>query len=76
MDVLVIDIGGTSIKLLATGQREPWKLSSGPALTPDRMVAAVQEATNGWKYHAVSIGYPGPVSRNRVSAEPHNLGHG
>jgi polyphosphate glucokinase len=76
MNVLVIDIGGTSTKVLATGQREAVRLSSGPALTPGQMVTAVQKATSNWKYEAVSIGYPGPVVGNRVSAEPHNLGPG
>ena len=76
MNVLVIDIGGTSIKVLATGQQEAVRLSSGPTLSPAQMVAAVRKTTSNWNYDAVSIGYPGPVLGNRVTAEPHNLGPG
>lgn len=76
MKVLVIDVGGTHVKLLATGQEAPRKLVSGPTLTPRRMVAAVKRLTKDWKYDVVSIGYPGPVLRGRPVAEPHNLGRG
>lgn len=76
MNVLVIDVGGTHVKLLATGQQEPRKLVSGPTLTPVRMVAEVKSATNGWNYEAVSIGYPGPVKQGKPTAEPHNLAAG
>jgi polyphosphate glucokinase len=76
MKVLVIDIGGTHIKILATGQEAPRMLDSGPELTPRRMVAAVRKLTADWKYEAVSIGYPGPVLCNRPVSEPWNLGKG
>jgi polyphosphate glucokinase len=76
MDVLVIDIGGTNVKLLATGQKEPRKFPSGPTLTPKQMVAAVKNITADWKYDAVSIGYPGPVLRGKPVSEPHNLAKG
>lgn len=76
MNILVVDVGGTHVKLLATGQSERVKLDSGPDLTPDRMVAAVRAATAAWTYEAVSIGYPGPVRHNAPVAEPHNLGPG
>ncbi len=76
MKVLVIDIGGASIKLLATGRRKAVALPSGPRLTPKEMMAGVRAATRGWRFDAVSIGYPGAVVRNRVVAEPHNLGPG
>jgi polyphosphate glucokinase len=76
MNVLVVDVGGTHVKLLATGQAEPRKLASGPTLTPRRMVTASKRLTKDWKYDVVSIGYPGPVLRGRPVAEPHNLGHG
>src|SRR5262245_43352854 len=76
MNVLVIDIGGNNVKILVTGQREPRKFSSGPALTPKRMVAGVKKLAGNWKYEAVSIGYPGLVVRNRPLAEPYNLGRG
>jgi polyphosphate glucokinase len=76
MKVLVIDIGGTHVKLLATGMNSPRKFPSGPTLTAAELVARVKEMTKDWKYEAVSIGYPGPVLRNRQVAEPHNLGKG
>jgi polyphosphate glucokinase len=76
VDVLVIDIGGTHVKLLATGQDEPVKFVSGPKLTPAQMVAGVKKVGRGWKYQAISMGYPGLVLHGRVVAEPHNLGRG
>jgi len=74
--VLVIDIGGTHVKLLATGQDEPREFDSGPTLTPARMVAGVTKVGRGWKYDVISMGYPGVVHHGRPIAEPHNLGKG
>jgi polyphosphate glucokinase len=74
--ILVIDIGGTNVKMLASGQREPRKFPSGPAMTPREMAAGVKQAVQGWKYDAVSIGYPGPVRDGRPASEPHNLAKG
>lgn len=76
MNILVIDVGGTHVKILATGQKAMREFSSGSSLTPKRMVAEVKKLASDWKYDAVSIGYPGPVIRNRPLAEPHNLGRG
>ena len=76
MNVLVIDIGGNNVKILASGQKEPRKFPSGPSLTPKQMVAGVKKLAGDWKYDVVSIGYPGMVVRNRLVAEPHNLGRG
>jgi predicted NBD/HSP70 family sugar kinase len=76
MNVLVIDIGGTNIKILATGHKTPVKFPSGPTLSPQKMVDAVRELTADWKYDVVSIGYPGVVVRDRILAEPHNLARG
>lgn len=76
MNVLVIDVGGTHVKILASGQEAMREFPSGPTLTPKRMVAAVKKLAEDWKYDAVSIGYPGPVVKNRPLAEPHNLGRG
>ena len=74
--VLVIDVGGTNIKVLATGQKEPVKIPSGPKMTAKKMVKDVRNATTGWDYSAVSIGYPGPVVHGHPLGEPHNLGGG
>ena len=76
MDVLVVDVGGTHVKILASGQRVPRKFVSGSDLTAQQMVNGVKKLAAGWKYQAVTIGYPGPVLRNRPVAEPHNLGGG
>jgi hypothetical protein len=74
--ILVVDIGGNNIKLLASGERTPRKVPSGPTLTPGRMVAAVKKAVAGWKYDAVTIGFPGQVKGGRIVKEPWNLGRG
>src|SRR6516165_8209212 len=74
--VLVVDVGGTSVKILATGQSERRSFLSGPALTPRRMVSKVKKLAGDWMYDVVSIGYPGPVAYDRPIAEPHNLGRG
>jgi len=76
MRVLVIDIGGNSVKVLVTGEAEPRKFPSGPNLTPRQMVNGVLKLTEDWKYQAVSIGYPGRVRDNRPLTEPVNLGRG
>ena len=74
--MLVIDIGGNSVKFLITGETEPRKLPSGPALTPRRLASGVRKLSEDWKYDAVSIGYPGRVRDNQIVAEPVNLGPG
>ena len=76
MKVLVVDVGGTHVKILATGQKQSRQFPSGPTLTPKQMVAGVKKLAKDWKYDAISIGYPGPVVRNRAITQPHNLGHG
>jgi polyphosphate glucokinase len=76
MNVLVVDVGGNHVKILATGQKQSREFPSGPTLTTKQMVAGVKKLAGDWKYDAVSIGYPGPVLRNLPVAEPHNLGSG
>ncbi len=73
MNVLVIDIGGTNVKFLATAQAEPRRFPSGPAMTPQAMVSGVKQHTEDWKYDVASIGYPGRVHHGRIVAEPKNL---
>jgi len=73
MNLLAIDIGGTHIKILASGASEARKFPSGPDLTPQAMVAGVRKLADGWKFEAISIGYPGTVLHNRPVTEPHNL---
>ncbi len=76
MKVLAIDIGGTHVKVLASGATEKREFASGPTLTPRRMVTAVKRLARGWPYDVVAMGYPGPVLHNRPLLEPHNLGPG
>jgi polyphosphate glucokinase len=76
MKVLVVDVGGTHVKILASGHKESREFPSGPTLTARRMVAGVQKLARGWKYDMVAIGYPGSVLRGRPVLEPHNLGKG
>jgi len=74
--ILVIDVGGTHVKVLATGRKEPVKIISGPKMTAEKMVKEVRKVTEGWDYSGVSIGYPGPVIHGRPLCDPHNLGRG
>jgi polyphosphate glucokinase len=76
MKILAIDVGGTHIKVLASGRKRPLEIPSGRKMTARKMVVAVRKATANWTYDAVSIGYPGPVVHNRPVCEPHNLGRG
>lgn len=76
MKVLVIDIGGTHVKILATGHRTHRQFDSGRSLTPGKMVSQVRKLSSDWEYDAISIGYPGPVLRGRPVTEPFNLGKG
>jgi len=74
--ILVIDVGGTNVKINADGRKEAVKIPSGAGMTARKMVAAVRKAAAGWNYTAVSIGYPGPVLHGKPVTEPHNLGCG
>jgi polyphosphate glucokinase len=74
--ILVIDVGGTNVKVGGTGRRAPVKIPSGKKMTAAHMASAVLRATEGWEYDAVSIGYPGPVAHGKPAAEPANLGRG
>jgi predicted NBD/HSP70 family sugar kinase len=73
---LVIDVGGTNVKVVATGRRVPVKIPSGASMTPRAMVKAVRETTADWEYDRISIGYPGPVRDGKPAADPWNLGPG
>jgi predicted NBD/HSP70 family sugar kinase len=76
--ILVVDVGGTHIKLLVSGSRSPIRIPSGITMTPQEMVAAVIAATAsaGWTYSKISMGFPGPVVHGKPVSEPHNLGSG
>jgi polyphosphate glucokinase len=74
--VLVIDVGGTSVKIFANGATEVRSFRSGPTLTPGGMVSKVKKLAADWRYEVVSIGYPGPVLEGRPTADPPNLGRG
>ena len=74
--ILVIDVGGTNLKIQASGMKEAVKVPSGPKMTAAQMAAAVKKVSADWQFDAVSIGFPGPVKDNRPVREPHNLGGG
>jgi polyphosphate glucokinase len=73
---LVIDVGGTHVKMLATGMKEPIRFESGPKMTADKMVTQVKAATKDIPYDRISLGYPGPIINGHPLREPHNLGGG
>ena len=72
----MVDVGGSHVKCVATDHQRPVTFESGPKLTPDQMVRNVLKITRGWRFDAVSIGYPGVVRRGRIVREPQNLGSG
>lgn len=76
MKTLVVDIGGTHVKVLATGQTDEIKIDSGPKMTPSTMVKKVLAAVKEWSFDHVTIGYPGVVVHDKPVHEPHNLGKG
>jgi len=76
VNVLVIDIGGGRVKMLATGQDQPRQFRSGPTFTVERLVTEVEKAVQGWEYDVISMGYPGIVLHGRPIVEPHNLAKG
>jgi transaldolase len=76
MRILIIDIGGSHIKVSSTEHMEPLKINSGPSMTPEKMVSEVKEATRVWQYDAITMGYPGAVIHGYIASEPFNLGHG
>ncbi len=76
LKILAIDVGGSHIKVLATGRRKRLKIRSGPKMTATQMVRDVRQGTAGWSYEVVSIGYPGPVLHGKPLSEPRNLGGG
>jgi polyphosphate glucokinase len=76
MKMLAIDVGGTHVKVLVSGEKTPRKFVSGSSMTPAEMVKGVKNVTKDWKYEAISLGYPGPVVRNRPLLDPYNLGKG
>jgi polyphosphate glucokinase len=76
MNVLVIDVGGSNVKILATGQEQSRKFPSGTSLTPQLMVAGVKELAADWAYDVITLGYPGVVRQGQIVREPQNLAPG
>jgi|GEM_PF-90027 len=73
--ILVLDIGGTFVKIYAMG-RERLEVPSASTMTPRQFVTTVKKVTDDWQYDAISIGYPGPVSEGKPQKDPANLGKG
>ena len=76
MNVLVVDVGGSNVKILATGQAQARKFPSGLTMTPEAMVAGVKTLAGDWAYDVVAMGYPGPVRQGAIAQDPHNLSPG
>jgi predicted NBD/HSP70 family sugar kinase len=76
MNVLVVDVGGTSVKILVTGETQDRRFASGRKMTPEQMVSGVKTLAKGWKYDVVALGYPGVVKDGQPALEPRNLGRG
>jgi polyphosphate glucokinase len=74
--VLVVDVGGSHVKVLASGEQESRRADSGPSMTAARMVDAAKKLADDWTWDSVSVGVPSPVHGGRVVAEPVNLGDG
>jgi len=74
--ILVIDIGGSNVKLMISSRTKRRKFPSGMRLTPRQFIAKTKAAVTDWKFDAVAIGFPAPVIKGRIAAEPKNLGKG
>ena len=75
MNILVVDIGGNSVKVHASGQTSV-RIPTPPGMTPEQLMQGITDVTADWHYNHVSIGYPGPVRHDRPTREPVNLGSG
>jgi len=76
MDILIVDVGGTQVKLFATNGSRSARFDSNPTLTPEQLMTQTHALTRDWNYEVVSIGIPGPVDRRGIRGEPGNLGEG
>ena len=76
MNILAVDIGGSHVKILASGETEPRHFPSGPKMTPGAMVAQVKALAGQWNFDAATVGFPGPVKNGHIIGEPHNLAPG
>ena len=74
--ILVIDVGGSHVKCVATGHETPVRFDSGPKMTPDVLIQTLMPLLEGWRYDAASIGFPGVVRGGKIEREPQNLGAG
>jgi polyphosphate glucokinase len=75
-DILVIDVGGSNVKLMISQRIKRRKFESGPELTPRRFVAETKKLVKDWKYRAIAIGFPAPINNGKIADEPKNLGKG
>lgn len=76
MKILVIDIGGTNVKVKANNAEERRKIPSGDFMTPELLVEKVKENTQDWDYDYISIGFPSVVKNGQIVQEPVNIGKG
>jgi predicted NBD/HSP70 family sugar kinase len=73
--VLVVDVGGTHVKLLMS-RRNQREFASGPRMRPKQLIAKLKETARGWKFDVASIGFPAPVRKGRITGDPKHLGKG
>ncbi|MDN3203759.1 ROK family protein [Algoriphagus sediminis] len=76
MKTLVVDVGGSNVKILASGQTERIKIPSGNDFSPEHLIPLIKENAKNWEYDTISMGFPGKVKNNQILSEPVNLGHG
>ncbi|MDP9099073.1 MAG: ROK family protein [Verrucomicrobiota bacterium] len=74
--ILVIDIGGSNVKLMISSRAKRRKFPSGPRLTPRQFIAKTKAAVADWKFDAIALGFPAPVIKGRIAVEPKHLGKG
>jgi predicted NBD/HSP70 family sugar kinase len=74
--ILVVDVGGSHVKALATGETEPRRIPSGPQMSASEMAEGLRTLVDGWTWEGVSIGVPSPVHGGRIAVDPVNLGDG
>lgn len=76
MKVLMIDVGGSNVKMMASGHEGFRRFPSGKKLTAEKMIKEVQAMTQDWEYEAISLGFPGIVRQGKITREPLNLSGG
>jgi len=75
-DILVIDVGGSNVKLMISQRVKRRKFESGPEMSPRRLVSETKKLVEDWKFRAIAIGFPAPINNGKIADEPKHLGKG